>query len=251
MILRKVFTGDGRYFNKMGQKHYHQNLKDKPKKDLPKLSWNERLSFERDCWSRGFKRVAGLDEAGRGPLAGPVVAAVFLITPDFELEGLNDSKQLTASQREKFNQFLTSGAWEYGVGIADPSEIDRINIYQASRQAMLKALRTLTVAPDFLLVDALRVPETTIEQQAVIHGDALSVAIAAASVIAKYTRDRIMTAYDHQYPEYGFAKHKGYPTREHYEALAKFGPSPIHRVSFRLTREPAATAETLNLFEDQ
>ncbi|HEX3043680.1 MAG TPA: ribonuclease HII [Bacillota bacterium] len=235
----------------MGQEHYHQKLENKPKKKVPKPSWDERLALEKDCWSRGYQRVAGLDEAGRGPLAGPVVAAVFLITPEFKLEGLNDSKQLTPLQREKFYHFLTSGAWEYGVGIVDSPEIDRINIYQASRQAMLKALKKLKKPPDFLLVDALLVPETTIDQQPVIHGDALSVAIAAASVIAKYTRDRIMIEYDNQYPEYGFAKHKGYPTREHYEALAKFGPSPIHRVSFRLTREPAATAETLDLFEDQ
>ncbi|MCL6591855.1 MAG: ribonuclease HII [Firmicutes bacterium] len=235
----------------MVQEFYHQKREHNLKKGLPKLSWDERLTWERGCWERGYRRVAGLDEAGRGPLAGPVVAAVFVITPEFALEGLNDSKQLTPSQREKFYQFLTSGAWEYGVGIIEAAEIDRINIYQASRQAMLKALKKLAVAPDFLLVDALRIPETTIDQQPVIHGDALSVAIAAASVIAKCTRDRIMREYDDQYPEYGFAKHKGYPTREHYEALAKFGPSPIHRVSFRLSREPAATAETLDLFEDQ
>ncbi|MGE5581117.1 MAG: ribonuclease HII [Bacillota bacterium] len=208
-------------------------------KSYLKLSWNERLYVEKKCWSRGFQRVAGLDEAGRGPLAGPVVAAVFVITPDFKMEGLNDSKQLTPLQRQNYFQKLTSGLWEYGVGIVEPCEIDRINIYQASRMAMLKALQSLPKPPDFLLVDALKVPETEIEQQAIIHGDALSVAIAAASVIAKCTRDKIMTEYDGVYPGYGFAKHKGYPTPEHYLALEKLGPSPIHRRSFRLDRKSA------------
>jgi ribonuclease HII len=199
-----------------------------------KLSWDERLVQERHCWEQGYKRVAGLDEAGRGPLAGPVVAAIFIITPDFHCEGLNDSKQLTALQRERYYHQLTTGGFEYGVGIVEPAEIDRINIYQASRQAMLQALNNLKNAPDFLLVDALVIPDTSIAQQSIIHGDALSVAIAAASVIAKYTRDRLMIEYEKMYPGYGFAKHKGYPTSEHYRSLQQLGPSPIHRRSFRL-----------------
>lgn len=124
------------------------------RKDYLKLAWDERLVEEKNCWNQGYRRVAGLDEAGRGPLAGPVVASVFIITPEFKLEGLNDSKQLTPLQRHHFFQFLTSGQWEYGVGIIEPEEIDRINIYQASRIAMCKALEKLKTPPDFLLVDA-------------------------------------------------------------------------------------------------
>ncbi|HEX7712885.1 MAG TPA: ribonuclease HII [Bacillota bacterium] len=218
-------------------------------KVLPKLSWDERLTYEQHCWQNGSTRVAGLDEAGRGPLAGPVVAAVFLITPDFSLPGLNDSKQLTALQRQRFYQVLTSGAWEYATGLVEPGEIDRINIYQASRIAMSKALQSLKVRPDFLLVDALVIPDTSVKQQAIIHGDALSVAIAAASVIAKVTRDKLMEEYDRIYPGYGFAQHKGYPTAAHYEALQKLGPSPIHRLSFRLTKAPRE--DSLELFETE
>jgi ribonuclease HII len=216
---------------------------------LKKLSWDERMAWERRCWEHGYQRVAGLDEAGRGPLAGPVVAAVFVIQPDFRLDGLNDSKQLTPLRRARFFQYLTSGDWEFGVGIVEPEEIDRINIYQASRMAMLKALQSLTVSPDMLLVDAIVVPETNIAQQSIIHGDALSISIAAASVIAKYTRDQIMIEYDQKYPGYGFAKHKGYPTREHYLALQKLGPSLIHRRSFRLERDEAE--QTLELFGEE
>jgi ribonuclease HII len=219
----------------------------KAKQNYHRLPWEERLTEERACWNRGFTRVAGLDEAGRGPLAGPVVAAIFVITPDFVLEELNDSKQLTPKQRETCYRYLTSGTWEYGVGIVEAAEIDRINIYQASRQAMLRALQTLTAPPDYLLADALTVPVTLIPQKGLIHGDALSVAIAAASVIAKYTRDQLMIEYDRLYPGYGFARHKGYPTVQHYEALARLGPCVLHRKSFRLQKEAAAVS--LELFE--
>ncbi|NLY74766.1 MAG: ribonuclease HII [Firmicutes bacterium] len=212
------------------------------------LAWDERLIFEKSCWDRGYQRVAGLDEAGRGPLAGPVVAAVFVITPEFKITEVTDSKQLTPLKREKLFHQLTSGAWDFGVGIVEPAEIDRINIYQASRLAMLKALQSLRTPPDYLLVDALVVPDTDIEQLPLIHGDARSAAIAAASIIAKYTRDQIMIGYEARYPGYGFAKHKGYPTREHYQALERLGPSPLHRKSFRLQK--SSTVDSLNLFEN-
>jgi len=211
-----------------------------------KLSWEERLALEQSCWKKGCQRVAGLDEAGRGPLAGPVVAAIFVITSDFNYTEVNDSKQLTPLRREKLFKLLTSGKWDYGVGIVEPEEIDRINIYQASRLAMLKAVRSLRCQPDYLLVDALVVPETTIPQEAIIHGDARSIAIAAASIIAKHTRDQIMIDYERIYPGYGFAKHKGYPTREHYQALDRLGPSPIHRKSFCL--EKRLSKKSLPLF---
>ena len=216
---------------------------------LKALSWDQRMVEEKNGWALGYRRIAGLDEAGRGPLAGPVVAAAFVIEPHFKLDGLNDSKQLTEKQREKFYEMLTSGDWEYGIGVVEPDEIDRVNIYQASRIAMHRALSAIQPAPDYLLVDALVVPDTDIAQKSLIYGDARSVAIAAASVIAKYTRDRLMEDYDRLYPGYGFAQHKGYPTRQHYEALATLGPSPIHRRSFRL--EPKKIEETLNLFEEE
>jgi ribonuclease HII len=213
------------------------------------LPWEERLTAEKECWGNGCQRVTGFDEAGRGPLAGPVVAAAFIVNSNFYLPGLNDSKQLTALQRQKFYQTLTCGDYEFGIGIVEADEIDRINIYQASRLAMLKALNSLALPPDFLLVDALVIPETRIPQRAIIHGDALSVAIAAASVIAKYTRDSMMAEYDSLYPGYGFAKHKGYPTQEHYMALEKLGPSPIHRSSFRLTMKESP--KSLRLFGEE
>lgn len=222
-------------------------MKNEVKQQLKKLSWEDRMAEERRCWKSGFGRVAGLDEAGRGPLAGPVVAAIFIVTPDFNVKGLNDSKQLTELQRERCYQMLTSGTWEYGVGVVEAAEIDRINIYQASRYAMRRALGELATPPDFLLVDALTVPETDIPQQALIYGDARSVAIAAASVIAKWTRDQLMKEYDQIYPGYGLARHKGYPTRQHYQALAQLGPSPIHRRSFRL--ESRTSSKTGDLFE--
>lgn len=217
-------------------------------KQIPKLSWEERLELEKECWRNGYTRVAGLDEAGRGPLAGPVVAAAFVIQPHFAIPGVNDSKQLSVKQRQEIFPLLTSGEWQYGVGIIEPTEIDRLNIYQASRIAMFAALQEIEPQPDYLLVDALIVPATDLPQQAVIHGDARSVAIAAASIIAKYTRDRLMEEYDTFYPGYGFAKHKGYPTREHYAALQKLGPSPIHRRSFTLER-PRDT-ESMELFRE-
>lgn len=209
-------------------------MKTEEMKKLRSLSWDERMVEERNCWERGFVRVAGLDEAGRGPLAGPVVAAIFVIEPDFYLEGLNDSKQLSETKRNKFYPILTSGRWQYAIGTAEAPEIDEINIYQASRLAMLRALKQLEPQPDFLLVDALVIPDTDIQQTELIHGDARSVAIAAASVIAKYTRDKIMEEYDALYPGYGFAQHKGYPTKQHYAALADLGVTPIHRRSYRL-----------------
>lgn len=225
-------------------------MKNDTKKQLKALTWEERLIEENNCWQSGYTRVAGFDEAGRGPLAGPVVAAAFILEPDFRLEGLNDSKQLSETKRRRFYQEMTSGRWEYGIGIVEAGEIDRLNIYQATRLAMLKALQQLRLPPDFLLVDALVIPDTEVPQRSLIHGDARSVAIAAASVIAKYTRDQLMEEYDLIYPGYGFNKHKGYPTRQHYEALAQLGPTPIHRRSFRLQRENSMD-QTLDLFEKE
>ena len=200
----------------------------------------DRFEFERVLWNRGATRVAGVDEAGRGPLAGPVVAAAAILPaqwadaglPD-ELEGLNDSKQLTRLQREKFFAFLTScGEVEFAIAQIDAAQIDAVNILQATHRAMNDALAKLTPAPQHALVDGRAVKTLRVPQTAIVKGDARSYSIAAASVLAKVTRDRLMLEFDRQWPVYGFAGHKGYGTTRHLAALATHGPCPIHRKSF-------------------
>lgn len=189
--------------------------------------------FENEARQQGHKTVAGVDEAGRGPLAGPVVAAVCIIPEDLFFPGINDSKQLLPKARKELFQQLTSNdRVQYAVGIVCHQEIDRINIYQATIQAMLQAIGKLLDQPDMLLVDGLALPHPTIPCQKIIQGDAKSQSIAAASVIAKETRDLIMTEYHEQWPEYGFNQHKGYCTEMHLAAINKHGPCPIHRKSF-------------------
>ena len=199
---------------------------------------DDRFAFERVLWYRGATRVAGVDEAGRGPLAGPVVAAAAILPakwaasglPD-ELEGLNDSKQLTPLQREKFFAFLTACVEvEYAVTRIDATQIDELNILQATYRAMNEALAQLN--PEHALVDGRPVKTMRFPQTAIVKGDARSYSIAAASVLAKVTRDRIMLEFDRQWPVYGFAGHKGYGTARHLAALAAHGPCPIHRRSF-------------------
>jgi len=198
------------------------------------------LEFERALRRSGVQRIAGVDEAGRGPLAGPVVAAAVefpagWITeglPD-ELDGLNDSKQLSPARREFFYERLTGCTGiRYGIALAEPSVIDEINILQATHRAMTDALGQLTPPPDHVLVDGLRVRSLPHPQTALVRGDSRSFSIAAASVLAKVTRDRLMAGWDRQFPAYGFADHKGYGTPAHLAALAQHGPCPIHRRSF-------------------
>ena len=198
----------------------------------------DRFAFERVLWNRGVTRVAGVDEAGRGPLAGPVVVAAAILPvkwaasglPD-ELDGLNDSKQLTRLQRENFFGFLTACAEvEYAVAQIDAAQIDAVNILQATHRAMNGALAELN--PEHALVDGRPVKTLRVPQTAIVKGDAQSFSIAAASVLAKVTRDRLMLEFDRQWPIYGFAKHKGYGTARHLTALAAHGPCPIHRRSF-------------------
>lgn len=191
--------------------------------------------FENECREKGCTRICGIDEAGRGPLAGPVVAGAVILPEDCEILGLNDSKQLTAGKRDELYGEIMEKAVACGVGIVGPARIDEINILQADYEAMCEAIGTLTVMPQILLNDAVRIPQVLIPQIPIVHGDARSLSIAAASVIAKVTRDRLMMEYDAVYPEYGFAKHKGYGTAEHYAALKKYGPCPIHRKSFLRT----------------
>lgn len=200
----------------------------------------DRWSFERAAWAQGFGRVAGVDEAGRGPLAGPVVAAAVILPPHWNVEGLptalqglNDSKKLSEARRERFFEFIVQCAEiQSGVGIIDPATIDRINILQATYAGMNAALAQLNPQPDHVLVDGNPVPAIRIPQTAIVSGDFLSFSIAAASILAKVTRDRLMVEWDRKYPAYGFAIHKGYPTPQHLAALSAHGPSPIHRQSF-------------------
>ena len=189
-------------------------------------------SYERRIWKIG-KLPAGVDEAGRGPLAGPVVAAAVILPKECGINGLNDSKKLSHQKREILYHQIKAVAVSIGVGIIEPDEIDRINILRAALLAMEIAVKKLNPKPDFLLIDGNIRTSLLIPQQAVIGGDSICNSIAAASIIAKVARDLIMDDYHNIHPEYNFKKHKGYPTKEHYEALRKFGPCPIHRKTFK------------------
>ena len=188
--------------------------------------------YEHEAAREGFACICGVDEAGRGPLAGPVCAAAVILPPDIQIEGLNDSKKLTDKKRRALYDVITERAVSYGIAFADEQEIDEINILQATFLAMRRAFEKLTVTPDIALIDGNRAPGLSCRERTVVHGDALSASIAAASILAKVTRDRLMEEYDAQYPQYGFAVHKGYGTKRHYAALREFGACPIHRQSF-------------------
>ena len=189
--------------------------------------------FEIEERQNGFSSIAGVDEAGRGPLAGPVVAAACMIPADVYLVGINDSKKLTHDERDAlYAQILAHDQIKFGIGIICHERIDKINIFQASVQAMLLAVAQLDINPDILFVDGLKLPHPSIPCRKIIGGDALSHSIAAASVIAKVTRDRIMVEYHKKWPQYGFDRHKGYATADHIDNLKEHGPCPIHRMSF-------------------
>ena len=192
----------------------------------------ERLKFEKEAYQHGKKIIIGLDEAGRGPMAGPLVVGAVIFDKDFYCEDINDSKQLSEKKREVLYDFIVENALAYQIEIIDVDEVDRLNVYQASKQGMIRAIEHISLKPDYALTDAMPLGDV-IEHQAIVKGDALSMSIAAASILAKVTRDRIMKEYDLLYPEYGFAKHKGYPTLQHKEALKKYGVTPIHRRTFR------------------
>lgn len=180
----------------------------------------------------GYKLIAGIDEAGRGPLAGPVAAGAVILPKDCEILYLNDSKKLSAARREQLYDEIREKAVAYGVGIVSPERIDEINILQATYEAMRAAIKDMGCEPDMVLIDAVTIPRIPYKQVGIIKGDAKSVSIAAASIIAKVTRDRIMAGIDQMYPEYGFASHKGYGSKAHIEAIQKYGPSPVHRKTF-------------------
>lgn len=179
-----------------------------------------------------FFCICGIDEAGRGPLAGPVVAGAVVLPKDCEILYLNDSKKLTAKRRDELFEEIKDKAVSYGIGMSSPARIDEINILQATYEAMAHAVEDLSVVPDLLLNDAVTIPQIPIKQVGIIKGDAKSVSIAAASIMAKVTRDRLMVEYAELYPEYGFEGHKGYGSAAHIEAIKKFGPCPIHRRTF-------------------
>lgn len=195
------------------------------------------LRLERRARRRGFFYVAGVDEAGRGPLAGPVVAAAVLLPEAPNLPGVTDSKKLTALQRQRLVEAVYREAVSVGVGCAEPAEIDRLNILQATFRAMVRALQALRPQPDFILVDGPYALPVDIPHKGIPKGDALSLSIGAASIVAKVHRDRLMEELDERYPQYGFKEHKGYPTRAHREALLRHGPCPAHRLSFKGVRE--------------
>lgn len=202
------------------------------------------LAFERAATALGFTRIAGVDEAGRGPLAGPIVAAAVILSEP--VPGINDSKQLTHAQRESFYDLLLTGGHAIGRAIIPADEIDRCGIQQANYRAMAIAIQSLSPQAEYLLIDGFSVPGLAPPQRKIVKGDRLSQSIAAASVIAKVIRDRMMVEYDEAYPQYGFARHKGYGTQAHLEAIECHGACPIHRLSFApLSRR----RETEELFE--
>ncbi len=200
---------------------------------IEELERLERISaFENELRLKGYKLIGGIDEVGRGPLAGPVVTAVVILPDDCKILGINDSKKLSAKKREELSELIKNEAIAYSFGSASPAEIDEINILQATYRAMRKAISSLAVKADFIIADAVTIPEIDVPQRGIIHGDAKSITIGAASIIAKVERDAMMDEYDKVFPEYSFAKNKGYGSAEHIMSLKKYGPCPIHRSSF-------------------
>jgi len=187
---------------------------------------------DEDLRNNGFQRIAGIDEAGRGPLAGPVVAAAVVLKGNTRIKGLRDSKKVPEKERESLFIEIQDTALDIGIGIVNHEDIDRINILRASKLAMQLAVENLSELPDFLVIDAVSLPSIPIKQTSPIKGESVSASVAAASIIAKVTRDRLMLEYHNQYPQYNFNKHKGYSTKEHMKLIQLYGPCPIHRKSF-------------------
>ena len=194
-------------------------------------------AFEKEARKSGHSLIAGIDEADRGPLAGPVVSAAVVLPETFSIDDVDDSKKLTPKKRAALFPRIQGAALAVGVGIVGPETIDTINILQAALLSMAKAVENLLIQPDYLLIDGPFPIPLNMPQKTLTKGDSLSISIAAASIVAKVTRDRIMVDFDRTYPEYGFSKHKGYPTKTHREAIRKFGCSPIHRKTFKGVKE--------------
>ncbi len=212
-------------------------LRKKKERQEIEEKYNQMKRYEQELWKEGYQSVAGLDEAGRGPLAGPVVAAAVILSPEKKILGLDDSKQLSAKKREELYKVIYEQAEAVGVGSVDNNRIDEINILQATYEAMKKAIADLEWEPEYLLIDAEELPAVDIPQQGLEKGDSRSISIAAASIIAKVTRDRKLEDYHEQYPQYNFLSNKGYGTAEHINALKKHGPTPIHRTSYEVVQK--------------
>jgi ribonuclease HII len=215
------------------------------------LNW-ERLvgpteEFEQEARRCGYRRIAGIDESGRGPLAGPVVAAAVILPVRCQLAGVDDSKQLPETDRERLFGVILKKAVGVGIGSADAFEIDSLNILEATRLAMRRAVQNLVPPADYLLIDAVTLPTVTVPVRPIIKGDQLSLSIAAASIIAKVTRDHLMAAYHEEFPQYKFLSHKGYGTAEHLQRLALYGPCAIHRRTFAPIRDASLSPKTVGL----
>lgn len=192
---------------------------------------NDLLEYEKELYKKGLNFIAGIDEVGRGPLCGPVVACACILPKNYQLDGLNDSKKISEKKREELYEILIKDALSYGIGIISPKRIDEINILEATKEAMKEAINNLDIKPEHLLIDAVKL-DIDINSTSIIKGDAKSASIAAASIIAKVTRDRMMIELSEMYPEYGFEKHKGYGTKAHIEAVKKFGVKDFYRFTF-------------------
>ncbi len=192
---------------------------------------NDLLEYEKELYKKGLNFIAGIDEVGRGPLCGPVVACACILPKNYQLDGLNDSKKISEKKREELYEILIKDALSYGIGIISPKRIDEINILEATKEAMKEAVNNLDIKPEHLLIDAVKL-DIDINSTSIIKGDAKSASIAAASIIAKVTRDRMMIELSEMYPEYGFEKHKGYGTKAHIEAVKKFGVKDFYRFTF-------------------
>ena len=207
----------------------------------------ERLKFEQQAYDLGKKYIVGLDEAGRGPMAGPLVVGAVIFPQGYYNDKINDSKKLSEKKREELYQIIIQEALAYQIEIIDVADVDRLNVYQASKKGMIDAIDHLSIRPDYALTDAMPLGDV-IEHQAIVKGDAKSLSIGAASILAKVTRDHIMNDYAKIYPEYGFEKHKGYPTKQHKEALKTYGVTPIHRRSFQPVID--VLNQQMSLFDD-
>lgn len=208
----------------------------------------ERLQYENEAYQKGYHYIIGLDEAGRGPMAGPLVVGGVIFPKGFYDERINDSKKLTEKKREALYDFIIEKALAYDIEVISVEEVDKLNVYEASRTGMRRIIERIGVKPDFALTDAMPLGDDAIDHLSIIKGDAKSMSIGGASILAKVTRDRIMKDYAKIYPEYGFEKHKGYVTKAHKEALAKYGICPIHRRSFKPVQD--VLHQQLSLFDD-
>ncbi len=207
--------------------------------------------FEEELYDSGYHIICGCDEAGRGPIAGPVCVASCILPPFLRIKGLNDSKKLSSKKREELYKIIVKEAIAYKVVFISVEDIDKMDIYQATKKGMIEAITSLDVTPDFALIDAMPLAELELEHKSIIHGDALSASIAAASILAKVTRDAYMEKMDIKYPNYGFKNHKGYGTKMHFEALEKYGPCPIHRKTFYPVSKYYSKQLSLDLSNDE